>query len=178
MRTIVLSGIAFSERKMKVLIAIDDAECSEAAIQSVIEKRCCEANMEIRLITVVEPINAEYSDAGLYFESLLKAQELYKQERLILLSTKAAALRRGCPGIKIEKALIEGPVAHTIIEEAKNWSADLIIIGSHGRSGIERFLLGSVTEQIITQAPCSIEVVKYRKPAQELESPNRLQIVV
>ncbi|HXY10263.1 MAG TPA: universal stress protein [Terriglobales bacterium] len=48
----------------------------------------------------------------------------------------------------------------TILEEAKTCGADLIVLGSHGRHGFERFLLGSVAETVATHAHCSVAVVR------------------
>ena len=57
----------------------------------------------------------------------------------------------------------EGYVTDTILEAAKEWPADLIVVGSHGRTGITRLLLGSVSEAVVSQAPCSVEIVKMPK---------------
>lgn len=163
---------------MKVLIAIDDAECSEAAVQSIVDKTCCEANMQVKLITVIEPIHYEYAVTGLYFESLLRAQTQYKEELEDLLARKKATLEKAHPDLKIETALIKGPVANSIIEEAEKWKADLLIVGSHGRTGMERFLLGSVAEQLVIHATCSIEVVKARKTLPLSQKQSELQKAV
>jgi nucleotide-binding universal stress UspA family protein len=55
--------------------------------------------------------------------------------------------------------LIESPKT-VILEEARQWGADLIVLGSHGRGGMERFLMGSVAETVATHAECSVEVVR------------------
>jgi nucleotide-binding universal stress UspA family protein len=55
--------------------------------------------------------------------------------------------------------LLNGPKA-VIIEEADKWGADLIVVGSHGHRGIERFLLGSVSEGVALHAKCSVEVIR------------------
>ena len=47
-----------------------------------------------------------------------------------------------------------------ILDEAERWSADLIALGSHGRRGVERFLMGSVAESVAAHAHCSVEVVR------------------
>ena len=64
-----------------------------------------------------------------------------------------------------------------IIDEAEEWGADLIVVGSHGRTGIKRWLLGSVAQSIVSQAPCSVYVVRERseKQARENLKPLRLQ---
>jgi len=47
-----------------------------------------------------------------------------------------------------------------IIDDAKKWGADLIVVGSHGRTGLDRFLLGSVSEAVARHAACSVEIVR------------------
>jgi nucleotide-binding universal stress UspA family protein len=56
-------------------------------------------------------------------------------------------------------------VDEVILEEARRWDADLIIVGSHGRRGFKRFLLGSVSEAVAMKAHCSVVVVRGAKPA-------------
>jgi nucleotide-binding universal stress UspA family protein len=58
---------------------------------------------------------------------------------------------------------VAGSPKHTILEEAEAFNADLIVLGSHGRGRVERFLLGSVSLAVVTHAKCSVEVV--RRPA-------------
>jgi nucleotide-binding universal stress UspA family protein len=47
-----------------------------------------------------------------------------------------------------------------ILQDADEWGADLIVCGSHGRRGLSRFLLGSVSEAIATHAKCSVEIIR------------------
>jgi nucleotide-binding universal stress UspA family protein len=54
----------------------------------------------------------------------------------------------------------EGPPAAEIVKAARRWQADLIVIGSHGRRGIRRALIGSVAEAVVRQAPCPVLVVR------------------
>jgi len=49
-----------------------------------------------------------------------------------------------------------------IVDEAENWKADLIVVGSHGYTGIKKWLLGSVAQSVVSHAPCSVEVVRHR----------------
>jgi nucleotide-binding universal stress UspA family protein len=55
--------------------------------------------------------------------------------------------------------LLDRPHA-LILKEAQDWNADLIVLGSHGRHGADRFLLGSVSEAVATHAHCSVEVIR------------------
>jgi len=105
---------------MKLLLAIDGSEFSEAAVREVIQ-RCFE--------------RAEFLVAR-------TADEL-----------EAA-------GFRTSVRTIDRDPAHAIVDSARAWGADLIVIGSHGRTGFDRLLLGSVAETVVRRAPCSVEVVR------------------
>ena len=51
--------------------------------------------------------------------------------------------------------------ARAILDEAKEWGAELIVVGSHDRSRVERFLMGSIAESVVKHAPCSVLVLKH-----------------
>ncbi len=57
----------------------------------------------------------------------------------------------------------EGPVDLTILEQARQDQADLIVMATHGRSGVARWLLGSVTERVLRQAPCPVLTLRHRE---------------
>ena len=63
-------------------------------------------------------------------------------------------------GIKSDVAVLEGSPKKRIVEEAKEWDANLVVVGSHGRRGLTRYLLGSVSEAVAMHAPCSVEVIR------------------
>ena len=63
-------------------------------------------------------------------------------------------------GFAAEGIEAEGDAETAIIDHAKEWGADLIVVGSHNRTLIERLLVGSVSERVIKHAPCSVLVVK------------------
>jgi nucleotide-binding universal stress UspA family protein len=65
-------------------------------------------------------------------------------------------------GLKPTTAVLSGNPKEVILEEAKRWNADLIVVGSHGRRSFKRFLLGSVSEAIAMNAHCSVVVVRGR----------------
>ena len=50
-----------------------------------------------------------------------------------------------------------------ILDEAERWGADLIVVGSHGRRGLKRLWLGSVSQAVVSQAKCSVEIVRCPK---------------
>ena len=63
-------------------------------------------------------------------------------------------------GIEVETAVCEGYAATVIVEEAAARDADLIVIGTHGLSGLKHLLLGSIAERVVQKAPCPVLTVK------------------
>lgn len=69
-------------------------------------------------------------------------------------------------GVRVETSVREGRVVHEILERARGWPADVIVMGTHGRGGFERWVLGSVTEKVLRKSPCPVLTVP--PPAGEL----------
>jgi nucleotide-binding universal stress UspA family protein len=65
--------------------------------------------------------------------------------------------------VTVETSMREGNPATEIVDEAKEWRADLIIVGSHGYTGFKRLVLGSVAQSVVGHAPCSVEVVRRKQ---------------
>lgn len=64
------------------------------------------------------------------------------------------------PGVHVEYRLEEGNAASLIVEVASETNCDLIVMGTHGRTGLRRLLLGSVAEKVMRKAPCPVLTVK------------------
>jgi nucleotide-binding universal stress UspA family protein len=77
----------------------------------------------------------------------------------LLADVKAFAERESAPGITIDAVVREGDVAGEVLEHATSMKADLLVIGTHGRSGFERLLLGSVAERVLRKASCPVMTV-------------------
>ncbi len=73
-----------------------------------------------------------------------------------------AAQRFRSIGLQAEGFYMKGDPETAILEHAKEWGADLIVVGSHDRSRMEKFLLGSISESVVKHAPCSVLVLKHR----------------
>jgi len=139
---------------MKILLATDGSKFSEAATQAIISQ-CQPQGTEVKVLNVVDllvPIPTLYA-AEFREESLKEGQVFVRQSEQPL--TKA--------GFKVETAVEEGDPKSTILEDAARWHADLIIVGSHGRKGLDRFLTGSVSDAVARHAPCSVQVVRIPK---------------
>ena len=82
----------------------------------------------------------------------------------LLADTKAFIEAESAPGVAIEAVAREGQTAAEIVEQAASMNADLLVIGTHGRSGFERLLLGSVAEKVLRKARCPVLTVPGRLP--------------
>jgi nucleotide-binding universal stress UspA family protein len=157
---------------MRVLIAIDDSECSAKALDSVLEQTW-PPESEFRLITIVEPVYS-YAYTGANMAPLYESQQEFEKECREMIDEKIAQLQKRFADAKVSGDVIEGIIAGSIVEEAKAWSADLIVLGSHGRRGFQKFLLGSIAEKVAGLSPCSVEIVK-PKSKSETERANPKQ---
>jgi nucleotide-binding universal stress UspA family protein len=76
----------------------------------------------------------------------------------------AAVGRLAKAGVKARGLLLVGTAAEQIAGSARRYRADVIVMGTHGRSGLSRFLLGSVAQRVLTLAPCPVLTVRGRSP--------------
>lgn len=140
---------------MRILLAIDDSKFSEAATQAVIAQARPQKD-EVRVLHVVEPLPAVYG--GLEGGYVVTATKDQRSEAESLVMPTAQILRDA--GFQVTTAIERGSAKSAIVDSAMQWPAELIFMGSHGRKGIDRFLMGSVAEGVIRHAPCSVQVVR------------------
>lgn len=145
---------------MRILLAIDDSRFSQAAIETVIEQ-ARPHDTDVRILHVVEsPPLLVAREMGGYDPALETALESQKQNAEALVRKAAELLR--ARGIKVAAALEMGDPKSKILDVAEEWRADLIVLGSHGRRGFERFLMGSVSDAVVRHAKCSVQIVRIR----------------
>ena len=146
---------------MKILLAIDDSEFSEAATQALIE-RIRPENAEVRVITVADLINYFTTDeaAKAYIPKIdeIRRDRLKTAEEL----TNRALHKLQAAGFKGKSVVSEGDPKTRIVAFADEWGADLVVLGSRGRKGFARALLGSVSEGVARYARCSVAIVRIR----------------
>jgi len=143
---------------MRILLAVDDSNFSEAAIQAVIAQ-ARSRDTEVRVLHVLEPpsllLGREMRGYDPEFEGVWKA--LREQAKAWVERTTGTL---HASGFSATPSLEEGDPKSKIIDVAKEWKADLIVLGSHGRKGLERFLMGSVADSVARHADCSVEIVR------------------
>lgn len=142
---------------MRVLLAVDGSDCSIAAARSVAGRRW-PAGTEVKIVSAIDiPVPATepwYVDAGLM--NRLRDEETGRMRDAALTVKKIIT----GAGLKASLAMPIGPAKSVILDEANMWGADLIVTGSHGRRGVDRFLIGSVSEAVAMHAHCSVEVIR------------------
>ena len=146
---------------MKILLAVDGSSHSQEAIDQV-AKRPWPSRSTVRVLSVIQPYTppaTEFVLAGATLEDI-RRQQTADAERL----TARAADAVKAADASAETAVREGDPRSAIVDEADEWGADLIVVGSHGRTGVKRWLLGSVAGAVVSHAPCSVEVVRRREP--------------
>jgi nucleotide-binding universal stress UspA family protein len=147
---------------MRVLLAVDESPHSADAVNEVGE-RPWSPDTTVRVLHVVEkfvpPAQELWHDAG---GSLERAKEEVAERGREIIERAARWLRER--GLNAETVTRDGDPRKVIVEEAKEWGADLIVVGSHGFTGVKRLLLGSVARAVVDHAPCPVEVV-YQKHA-------------
>ena len=143
---------------MKTLLAIDDSKFSEAALQAVIAQNHSK-DTEVRVLHVVEPPSLLVArEMGGYDASLEAVWNQETKQAQTLVAKAAEALITH--GFKATVVVKQGDPKSMIIDVATEWNADLIVLGSHGRKALDRFLMGSVSEATVRHATCSVEVVR------------------
>ncbi len=134
------------ESGRRVLLATDGSETSAAAARALAGRPWPEES-EFRILSVEEPWALRASRVSQDGQ----AQEAVRSAEQVLASA----------GLKATLAVVlSGNAKEAILEEAQKWGADLIVVGSHGRRGFRRFLLGSVSEAVAMNAHCSVVVVR------------------
>ena len=140
-----------------ILVPVDGSETSYAAVAQAAElAKAFGGKITVVQVLALDPyIAAEYISAT-------QTNDLIERARTSVLKTlEEAAAKFSDLGIPVEAKLLEGQVVHReIIREAETSKADLIVIGSHGRTGLKRLFLGSVAQSVLGEAHIPVLVVR------------------
>lgn len=147
----------------KILVPTDFSEPSLKGVEYGVDL-ARRFHAQLLLVSIIEPIEPMIAPS-LFGEAPLDTAVYLAEERSaagIKLATLAEKLRKR--GIKVRTALSTG-IAHVqIVEAAAALGADLIVIATHGRSGLPHFLLGSVAEKVMRSAACPVLTVRNDTP--------------
>ena len=162
----IVRGAKSGDKGWKILLAIDGSEQSEAAVEEIAHQPFPDGS-DVRVISIVErpywPLT--YPGDGIDMNVYAEIEKSYLQRANTAVENAAVKLRVGSGSNKlnITTDVPSGSAKEVIIEEAKAFGADLIVVGSHGYGMVERFLLGSVSQAVALHAKCSVEIVRNSK---------------
>ena len=144
-----------------ILVGIDGSNTSALALQEAI-KIAKEQSGRLRLVHVIDVFPFTTPDTGLIEDTQLE-EALFKAGQDIIEEARGEVQKAG---IEVETALpqnLNNEIGMVIVEEAKRWGADLIVVGTHGRRGIQHLVLGSVAERVARAATCPLLLVPSRR---------------
>lgn len=146
---------------MKILLAVDGSACSERAVEEVARNPWPKGS-EVKIISVLEmpvlPVMEPYGVPPEYFAEL---EDAARKHAYSVLDAARLKLEGGEDHtLRITAEVLPGSPRQAILDEADEWGADLIVMGSHGYGSLKRFLLGSVSGAVMSHAKCSVEVVR------------------
>lgn len=144
---------------MKILIAVEDKEFGDAIANFVCNHPRWKDQVEFKVIHALEPLYMG-PITGYPVDVLDSYEEERRRAGKSLVMAVGTRIRQSYPSAEISEEVVDGQPKVQIIDTAKEWNADLIVLGSHGRTGIGRFLLGSVSMSVLSAAPCSVMIVK------------------
>jgi nucleotide-binding universal stress UspA family protein len=145
---------------MKVLIAVDDSPWSQAAIEFV-KRMTWPAKSEFVVLSAAAPMTSAYAfqdvpgTAPVLTPELLELQFKHHQE----VATRYGRQLQEA-GLANRAVAVTADPREAILDAAVRERTDLIVVGSHGRSGLKRLLMGSVSSHVVDHARCSVLVVK------------------
>jgi nucleotide-binding universal stress UspA family protein len=150
-------------RIRKILVPLDFSPASDHALQYA-RRLGTDAGSSLHLLHVIEdrmlvgPWTTE-----VYLGELPRIRESLIRDAEARIREYASGIMKA--GVEITTEILIGSPAHAIVESASAPDVDLIVMGTHGRTGVVHFLLGSVAERVVRHAPCPVLVVRERKVA-------------
>jgi nucleotide-binding universal stress UspA family protein len=149
---------------MKILLPIDDSVCSQTAAQALASQIRGKGNdVEVHVLHVIQwpKIFSETFLPGHdreFGEKLNHFLATRRQQARSLTDCMVQFLRQA--GLQAVGLVREADPKQAILEYASEWAPDLIVVGSHGRRGLERIALGSVSEAVMRHAHCSVQIIR------------------
>jgi len=143
----------------RILCPIDFSDCSQRALEHAVAlARWYDARVTTFHVCAPVPISAYATVASMMPSSLVGGED----QNAVRRAMEQFASREAATNVPIDIELGEGNAATEILAKAEAARSDLIVLGTHGRSGFERFMLGSVTERVLRKAGCPVLTVPPR----------------
>jgi nucleotide-binding universal stress UspA family protein len=143
----------------RILVPVDGSRASNLGLREAI-RLAKSQRARLQLVHVVDEHYVFMSGAeiGIYAKDLMPS--LRQGGRRLLQKAEALVRRQGlnCSSVLLET--LSGPAADLITRQAKKWRADVIVLGTHGRRGIRRLVMGSDAEQIVRSSPVPVLLMR------------------
>jgi nucleotide-binding universal stress UspA family protein len=151
----------------KILVPVDGSETSARGLNEAIKIAKAQGS-QLRLVHIVNEFILDCTfSPGLYAANLIES--LLEAGRAILDTAESAAKREGVNADSVLLESIGGVAANLILDQAKTWQPDLIVMGTHGRRGLARLALGSDAEHVVSAS--SVPVLLVRGPSKGKKEP-------
>lgn len=144
---------------MKLLIGIDDSPHSRAAVDLVC-RMVWPSGTHALVVSVIPPAMPVHSEIHGSAEWMTRLHEHLVREHERVVAATEGVLRAS--GIEASSQLMHGDARVELLDAARSHQPDLLVVGSHGRTGLAKLILGSVAHHVVTHAECSVLVVKVR----------------
>jgi nucleotide-binding universal stress UspA family protein len=140
----------------RVLCPIDFSDASRAALETAVDL----ARRQGGSVTLLHayPVPGYTVPDGSFVASAKMMEELADQAKRHLDEWRGIAASLGMTGVEVVTAV--GEPAHEILQYAREHGTDLIVVGTHGRTGLQHALMGSVAERVVRKAPCPVLTVR------------------
>lgn len=142
----------------KILIAVDNSTCAEKAAKAGYEM-AAKFEAKVALVNIIEPVPVTATPEMTLAPAFMEMYDNSKENSLVLLQ---GMQKKYSKGVKTSHLTVIDTASHGIIEEAEKWGADLIVIGTHGRTGFNHFFMGSVAEHVARKSACPVLIVPNR----------------
>ena len=155
---------------MKLLIGYDGSECADAALND-LQRAGLPGVVEARILTVAEVWLPPAAAPG--SETKLPSEPIYAKAREALVHAETLAERARqqlielFPQWQIMAEAAAGSPAWELVFRADSWKPDLVVVGSYGRTALGRFVLGSVSQSVLTEAKTSVRIARGQKDLSE-----------
>jgi len=147
-----------AENYKRILAPLDGSQLSEQALEDVKAVAAGKKDCLVTLLMVVEPLVQAYLVDYFRDEEYRTAEEKNEAEAKEYLLSIAEEMTKG--GIRVEVELVVGGTAdEAIIDYAKENNIDLIVMSTHGRSGVHRWIFGSVAQRVLRHSPVPVLIV-------------------
>ncbi len=141
---------------IKIIFAIDDSEYSARVLETV-AKRMWPDGSVFKLLTVLEPTDLSKNQSLESMENEIRQRRKTEAQRLLDEACKRLSTAN-YDTIQIE--IREGNPKQEIVNAAKEWSADKILVGAHGHDVCPTFSLGNTSRTVAQHAPCTVEIIR------------------